>query len=557
MTNSSKTYKRVRNVPSKKFKKHLKSKADTFELFKEKRKSKSFIKTWTKDENLPNPFDVTKDFIKEKGLKIYGGLALHELLKKKKNPIYDKFEFPDYDVFSPNSWEHAKELCDRLFDMGFYFVEARSSILNDEKHQTYKVSVDMIYILDLTQSGCTSMQLKNKDCSKCGISKDNKCISIFNNIPCYNLLGNDETEYNKIFDYKNDKSIYPSKLFVCSPDWLKISMYREITEPLASPGRLEKVAGRLELFTKKYPYVANKCNLYDVDKKNMVSQENHRTKFKPVLEFLQTYLDKNNFINAGVRAYNFFINGKQNLKQLPLNYHEVYTQFYTVEDFKPILDVLHRKFSNYKFKVQENIVYWKEVDIKDYIIYGKQKNGKYEQLVVLTYNTECLPYIQYSKVKYVTLDRMKYHFFRNVALYEVIKNTQIYTLDYPCLLNNLINVEKEVKKKYPLQDKGKHRRFVLKCEGELLDKLMTKLFTRFGDKINLVKGTQYTLDEPKSGMITKTYPSPDAGTKLPFVPAERELKKYRKFSKKMGKYVNQKSYTLPNKPYLFDNANIL
>ena len=55
--------------------------------------------------------------------------------------------------------EHAVELCDRLYKLGFYFVDVRSSILNNEKHQTYKVSVDMIYF-DLTQSGCTSMQLK-------------------------------------------------------------------------------------------------------------------------------------------------------------------------------------------------------------------------------------------------------------------------------------------------------------------------------------------------------------------------------------------------------------
>ena len=35
--------------------------------------------------------------------------------------------------------------------MGFYFVDVRSSILNNEKHATYKVSVDTIYVADLTQ----------------------------------------------------------------------------------------------------------------------------------------------------------------------------------------------------------------------------------------------------------------------------------------------------------------------------------------------------------------------------------------------------------------------
>ena len=78
----------------------------------------------------------------------------------KKTPKYDKYEFPDYDVYSPNAWEHAKELADRLF-IWFHFVDVRSSILNNE-NMPYKVSVDTIYILDLTQSGCTSINLKIK-----------------------------------------------------------------------------------------------------------------------------------------------------------------------------------------------------------------------------------------------------------------------------------------------------------------------------------------------------------------------------------------------------------
>ena len=97
-----------------------------------------------KDDNLPNPFRVVEEFIKEKGLKLYGGQAIHEHLKKNK-PIYSEHEFPDYDVFSPNAWEHAKELCQRLYDAVFFW-KPKSSKLNDSKHQTYKVSVDLIYV---------------------------------------------------------------------------------------------------------------------------------------------------------------------------------------------------------------------------------------------------------------------------------------------------------------------------------------------------------------------------------------------------------------------------
>ena len=100
--------------------------------------------------------------------------------------------------------------------MGFYFVDVRSSILNNEKHATYKVSVDTIYILDLTQSGCTSLQLKKKIVTRCGISKDNKCMSLFNNIPCYNLYENSEKEYTKFLIIKKIKVYILQIICMCS-----------------------------------------------------------------------------------------------------------------------------------------------------------------------------------------------------------------------------------------------------------------------------------------------------------------------------------------------------
>ena len=51
-----------------------------------------------------------------------------------------------------------------LGNMGYKFAEAKGSILNDDIHQTYKVGVDMIYILDITQVGCTREKALNKEC---------------------------------------------------------------------------------------------------------------------------------------------------------------------------------------------------------------------------------------------------------------------------------------------------------------------------------------------------------------------------------------------------------
>ena len=110
-------------------KKNLEILTEEFENVKNKAFVKTMERSWIDDTGI-NPMNVVREFIMEKGLKLYGGLALHEHLKKFKEPLYDKSEFPDYDVFSPNAWEHAKELCDKLYKMGFYIVEARKSILS-------------------------------------------------------------------------------------------------------------------------------------------------------------------------------------------------------------------------------------------------------------------------------------------------------------------------------------------------------------------------------------------------------------------------------------------
>ena len=135
---------------------YIEQKAKLFTTIRDKDYVEKTLKSF-KDDGLPNPFDVVREFIKEKGLKLYGGQALHEHLAKKNKPIYSEYEFPDYDVFSPDAWNHAQELCDRLYSLGFFFVEAKASIVNDEKHQTFKVSVDLVYVLDLTQVGCKAI----------------------------------------------------------------------------------------------------------------------------------------------------------------------------------------------------------------------------------------------------------------------------------------------------------------------------------------------------------------------------------------------------------------
>ena len=98
----------------------LENQAKKFEIKKAKDETSLYKSSWKDEEGL-NPFKVVRQFIMDKGLKLYGGLALHEHFKKHDDPLYANYEFPDYDVFSPNAWEHAKELCDILYNLGFAY----------------------------------------------------------------------------------------------------------------------------------------------------------------------------------------------------------------------------------------------------------------------------------------------------------------------------------------------------------------------------------------------------------------------------------------------------
>ena len=168
-------------------------------------------------------------------------------------------------------------------------------------------------------------------------------VSIFNNIPAYNILSNDEKEFRKVYNYKTNDSLFPNKLFVCSPDWLKISMYREITEPLSNPGRLEKVSGRLAVFEEQYPFDNSKCDLYNIDLKNKEKESKHRETHKKVLQYIEKYMGpKNDFVHKGAYAYNFYVNGTKHDK--PINTYEVYTTRQKITDFDGLIKRLKNNF---------------------------------------------------------------------------------------------------------------------------------------------------------------------------------------------------------------------
>jgi hypothetical protein len=165
---------------------------------------------------------IVEEFIIKKKLICYGGTAINNIL-----PTYAQFykrdiEIPDYDFFSANALEDAKELADIYYKEGYTDVEAKSGV----HYGTFKVFVNFIPIADITYL--------HSDVYK-SILKD---------------------------------AIQIAGIKYAPPDYLRMAMYLELSRPAGDVSRWEKVAKRLGILNKYYPMKLGKdCFTVDFSKK--------------------------------------------------------------------------------------------------------------------------------------------------------------------------------------------------------------------------------------------------------------------------------------------------
>ena len=169
---------------------------------------------------------IVEDFIRQKKLICYGGTAINNIL-----PKYDQFynkdvEIPDYDFYSSNALQDAKELSDIYYNEGFEEVEAKPGV----HAGTYKVFVNFIPVADIT------------------------------------FL------HKEIFLAIKKEAILVAGIYYAPPNFLRMSMYLELSRPAGDVSRWEKVLKRLILLTKNYPLKATQCETInfqrEMDKKN-------------------------------------------------------------------------------------------------------------------------------------------------------------------------------------------------------------------------------------------------------------------------------------------------
>jgi hypothetical protein len=194
--------------------------------------------------------NIVEKFLRDKKLICYGGTAINNILPKDEQFYNYDVEIPDYDFFSDNALKDCKELA---------------------VHEgTFKVFVNYIPVADITQINPILFKSLKKD------------------------------------------SIIINGIHYTPPNYLRMSMYLELSRPAGDVSRWEKVLKRLILLNKHYPIVGHKCDRQKIQR----DFEGPKSRAKQIFE-----ITKQSFIDQGL----VFFGGYANLlysKYMPENYRK-------------------------------------------------------------------------------------------------------------------------------------------------------------------------------------------------------------------------------------------
>jgi hypothetical protein len=160
---------------------------------------------------------IVENFLKTKQLLCYGGTAINSVLPKQDQFYNYNIEMPDYDFYSPDALNNAKELVDIYAKNGFQEVEAKAG----QHHGTYKVYVNFIPVADIT----------------------------FMPKGLFNALKAD--------------AVRVAGILYVPVNFLRMDMYKELSRPTGDVSRWEKVLKRLTLLNKHYPLTGKECAKID------------------------------------------------------------------------------------------------------------------------------------------------------------------------------------------------------------------------------------------------------------------------------------------------------
>jgi hypothetical protein len=180
-----------------------------------------------KDPGTVTSLAVVKNFLKNNRVLCYGGTAINNLLPKKDQFYNPEEDVPDYDFFSKTPQAHSVTIANQLRKEGIAAVEVKPGM----HLGTFKVFADFTGVADITHL--------------------------------------DE----EIFDRLWEEAEVRAGIHYVPVNFLRMSMYLELSRPHGDVSRWEKVYSRLELLNKAYPA---SCNKKDAKKHEELTDEQQK-----------------------------------------------------------------------------------------------------------------------------------------------------------------------------------------------------------------------------------------------------------------------------------------
>ena len=351
--------------------------------------------------------DIVEEFIKHKHLICYGGTAINNILPEEDH-FYDKsIEIPDYDFFSENALNDTKELADIYYKKGFINVEAKAG----QHYGTYKVFVNYMAVADITQ------------------------------VP------------RQIYKVLKKDSLSVGGILYAPVNFLRMSMYLELSRPAGDVSRWEKVLKRLALLNKNYNVTNINCSKINFQRK-MANQHDEAKIFNTL---------KNVLISQGVVFFGGYANSLYS-QYMPKKYK---TQIMNAADFDVLSNDPETTAEIIKERLDDNGI--KNVKIIKHDSVGELVPQHYEikignDTVVFIYKPiGCHSYnvlhINEKKIKIATIDTMLSFYLAFLYADRSYYNQFIDRI--LCMSKFLFDVQQ----KNRLSQKGLLKRFSITCYG--------------------------------------------------------------------------------------------
>jgi len=350
--------------------------------------------------------NIVENFIRRKKVICYGGTAINNILPKADQFYNTEIEIPDYDFFSPSALNDSKELTDDYVKAGFLEVEAKSG----QHKGTYKVFVNFIPVADIT------------------------------------FL------HKELYKSVRKEAIKVDGILYAPPNYLRMSMYLELSRPAGDVSRWEKVLKRLTLLNKNYPLKSKHCDDIEPFQREMINKEDEDKIFE---------ITRNSFINQGVVFFGGYAISLY-LQYMPRHLHkklEKIPDFDVLsEDPKKTAEILRERLKDAGYKTVKII---KRKEIGEIVAPHYQIMVGADTIAFIYKPIACHSFniitVDKEKIKIATIDTML-----SFYLAFLYSDRNYYDSErIVCMAQFLF----EVQQRNRLQQKGLLKRFSITCYG--------------------------------------------------------------------------------------------